>query len=342
MLTFVLTTLTALVACEPTCLAVQGDEKPGAGKPLKILARGYWSPGKSVADEKGHQLLLRSAAELAARPPFNRADVPAAEVQKMATAAAAKALKVDGIDWDKQMLVIVTAGVKRTGGWKVNIESVSAGDKTITIRYSVTPPQGFATQAFTHPGQVALVERAEGTPKFELVAGPKLRPKIRPRPELKLPGSGFVLTAAGGAKEKAKGPKIYASAPGRPAGAAPRGHMVIRGGQELAKIVSGIGGNIDRATTQLAKQLKVDRIDWKKQMVVIVSGGMQRTGGYRVELTGLKVADDVLTVHWKLQGPRPGQAVTQAVTHPALMLLVARYDDEIRFDPANPKNTVDE
>jgi PrcB C-terminal len=319
----------------------QGEDKPAAGKALKIIARGNWSPGKSVPDEKPHQLVLRSAAELAARPPWNRSDAPPAEVQKAATAALAKALKVPTIDWDRQMLVIVTAGVKRTGGWKVHIDSVSAADKTVTVRYRVTPPQGFATQAFTHPGEAVLVERAEGTPKFEMAPGAKPRPKLRPRPEPK-PAEPPLRTFEVSQKDgKGKELKVYASFPGRPAGAAPRGHMVIRGGPELTKVMSGLGGNIDKATAQLAQQLKVDKIDWDKQMVLLVSGGTQRTGGYRVELTGLKVKDDVLTVHWKLMGPRPGQPVTQALTHPALTVLVQRYDDEIRFDPATAKSGVD-
>jgi hypothetical protein len=141
---------------------------------------------------------------------------------------------------------------------------------------------------------------------------------------------------------KGKGLKVYASFSGRPAGAAPRGHMVIRGGPELTKIMSGLGGNIDKATARLVQQLKVEKIDWTRQMVLIISGGTQRTGGYRVELTGLKVKDDVLTVHWRLFGPRPGQTVTQALSHPALTLLVQRYDDEIRFDPSTAKSGLDE
>ena len=61
---------------------------------------------------------------------------------------------------------------------------LEAGDKTLTVRWSVTPPSGFATQALTHPGQVALVERAEGTPKFEMMPGKGPRIKLPERPRL--------------------------------------------------------------------------------------------------------------------------------------------------------------
>ncbi len=336
MLALVLTALTGFAA---------GGAAPGAagesGKALKILARGPWSPGKSVPDEKPHQLVLRSAAELAARPLWNRSDAPAAEMQKAATAAMAKTLRVPAIDWDKQMLVIVTAGAKRTSGWKVHIDSVTAAGKTVTVRYRVTPPQGTAKEAFTHPGEAVLVERAEGKPKFEQAPGAKTRPKLRPR-QAPNPGAPPARTFEVSRQDgKGKELKVFASFPGRPTGAAPRGHMVIRGGPELTKVMSGLGGNIDKATARLLKQLKADKIDWNKQMVLIVSGGVQRTGGYRVELIGLNVKDDVLTVRWKLQGPRPGQTVTQAVSHPALTLLVPRYDDEIRFDPATAPRAED-
>jgi hypothetical protein len=134
--------------------------------------------------------------------------------------------------------------------------------------------------------------------------------------------------------------KVFAKAPVRP-GNRGAGNMVIRGGQELAKRMGGLGSNIDDANARMAKILKVDKIDWNKQMLLVISGGKQRTGGYRVEVTGLKVKGDTLTVHWKLVGPRPGQPVGRAVTYPALTVLVERFDDTIRFDPAEAKSGVE-
>ena len=142
--------------------------------------------------------------------------------------------------------------------------------------------------------------------------------------------------AAAGEKEL----KVFAKAAVRP-GNRGAGNLVIRGGQELAKLMGGVGSNIDDANARMAKILKVDKIDWDKQMLLVIGGGTQRTGGYLVEVTGLKVKSDALTVHWKLVGPRPGQRVTQAITRPALTVLVERYDDTIRFDPAAAKNGVE-
>jgi hypothetical protein len=328
----------------PARPAPGGDERPAGGKPLKVFARGSWSFGTVGADapKKGEQAIFRKPSELASRPPWNRSDAPEPVIAKMATAAVAKALKVDSIDWERQMLVLVTAGVRRTGGWRVNIESVEVAGKTITVHYSVTPPKGFATQALTHPGQVALVERAEGTPKFVLVPG-KGGPKIRPRPPVK-PDERRALPVgakAEGAK-KARELKVFARAPGGPGGVALGGHRVIRGEVELTKVVEGVGGNIDKVLAKVTKMLKVEKIDWDRQMLVVLSGGMQPTTGYRVELTSLKVEGDELTVRWKLLGPRPGQPLAKVVTHPNLTLLVERFDDTVRFDPSAARSGVKE
>jgi hypothetical protein len=142
--------------------------------------------------------------------------------------------------------------------------------------------------------------------------------------------------AAAGEKEL----KVFAKAPVRP-GNRGAGNLVIRGGQELAKLMGGVGANIDDANARMAKILKVDKIDWNKQMLLVIGGGKQRSGGYRVEVTGLKVKGDTLTVHWKLVGPRRGQPVTKAITYPALTLLVERFDDTIRFDPPEAKSGVE-
>ncbi len=98
---------------------------------------------------------------------------------------------------------------------------------------------------------------------------------------------------------------------------------------------------MDLATALAAKMLKVKKIDWDKQMIVIVSGGTQPTGGYKVEVTDLKADDDTLTVHWKVVPPAPGQRVTQARSNPAETLLIQRFDGEVRFDPASSRSALD-
>lgn len=158
------------------------DKKAGAGgKELKILARGTWRhvSANPNGPKKGEQFVIRRLNELTAQAPWNRLDAPQPVLEKMAQDDVCKMLKVEKIDWTRQMLVVVTAGVKPTGGYRIDITSVQQGDKEVVIHWSVTPPKGFATQAFTHPALIALVERGEGTPRFVQAAAPG-RPIIRP------------------------------------------------------------------------------------------------------------------------------------------------------------------
>ena len=64
------------------------------------------------------------------------------------------------------MLIVVTAGVKPTGGYSVEIAGLKVADKMLTVAWKVNAPTGFATQAFTHPGVVALLPRFEGEVRF--------------------------------------------------------------------------------------------------------------------------------------------------------------------------------
>jgi hypothetical protein len=119
-------------------------------------------------------------------------------------------------------------------------------------------------------------------------------------------------------------------------------HVVIRSGEELAK-AAGLdkpdGEDAQKkAAETVVKALKVDEIDWKKQMFIVVTGGVKRTGGYSVEITKIETADKVMTVHWKLNSPKPGSAVTQTITHPALTVIVDRFEGKVVFEPPAAKD----
>src|SRR5207253_2946964 len=88
-------------------------------------------------------------------------------------------------------------------------------------------------------------------------------------------------------------PKIHAKTPARVATTS----TVIKSAEQLGKLQNTEG---DKASANLAKMLKVESIDWTKQMVIVISGGTQRTGGYSVEAKSLEVKDGKLIVNWKL------------------------------------------
>jgi hypothetical protein len=136
------------------------DPKPTE---LKVIATGLWRA--PVRDGKAQQLVLKDADALAAATDRARDDAG----RKEAVQAMAKLFKVDAIDFDKQMIVVVTAGPKPTGGFAVTIDGVRAEGKTATVRWKLkTPAPGdFVTEAFTHPARAALVERFDGEVKFD-------------------------------------------------------------------------------------------------------------------------------------------------------------------------------
>lgn len=125
------------------------------------------------------------------------------------------------------------------------------------------------------------------------------------------------------------GPKIHAKTPARVVTAT----TVIKSAEQLGKLQNM---DADKASENLAKQLKVKSIDWTKQMVIVVSGGQQRTGGYSIDVTSLNVKDGKLVVNWKLNSPKPGAIVIQVLTNPTLTILVDRFDGDVIFDPKAP------
>jgi hypothetical protein len=118
--------------------------------------------------------------------------------------------------------------------------------------------------------------------------------------------------------------------------------LVIRSAEDLAK-AAGLNKPEDekaqkQATATVAKALKMEDIDWKKQMVLVVSGGMKRSGGFKIEISKIDVADNVLTVHWKLITPGPRSPVTATITHPAQTIVVERFEGKVAFDPPGAKD----
>ncbi len=108
---------------------------------------------------------------------------------------------------------------------------------------------------------------------------------------------------------------------------------VVRSAEELGKLANS---DADKATAQLVKALKVESIDWEKQMLIVISGGSRPTGGYSVTAQKLEVKDGKLMVHWKLKSPPKGAFVTQAITHPMQVILADRFAGDVAFDPATP------
>lgn len=140
------------------------DEDKTKEKEMKVQARGFWR-ASSRPGGAAQQLVIRSAAEAA-----KASGVPAdGKGQELASQRLAQVFKVEKIDWDKQMVVVATAGAKPTGGYRVEVVSVAVKDGAVQVKWKLHSPKpgSIVTQAFTHPGEAVLVEKAEGKVVFD-------------------------------------------------------------------------------------------------------------------------------------------------------------------------------
>lgn len=109
------------------------------------------------------------------------------------------------------------------------------------------------------------------------------------------------------------------------------GGYVIRSAEQLVTLSSKADSAKDPAVqkeieAELVKLLKVDAIDWSKQMALAVRGE-PGTKADTIRFDSIKVEDKVLTVAWKVR-PRPPHAGPGT---PVAVILVERFDGEVRF-----------
>jgi sulfatase modifying factor 1 len=119
--------------------------------------------------------------------------------------------------------------------------------------------------------------------------------------------------------------------------------VVIRSAQELvalsSKPDSAKDPEVQKArVSELAKRLKVDDIDWNKQMVLAVQGHATRGEFGTIKLDSPTIEGKVLTVHWK-QENRVTRAPFQGP--PTGFALVERFVGDVKFLPREMTNSLD-
>jgi hypothetical protein len=75
-------------------------------------------------------------------------------------------------------------------------------------------------------------------------------------------------------------------------------------------------------------------VDFTKQMVLAVFLGSRPSGGYQVQISGVRVDGDTLVVQWRETAPGPGQLAAQVLTSPSHIVTVPRHAGDIRFEKA--------
>jgi hypothetical protein len=320
---------TCLLAPAPTPNAVSVRTQAG-GADLKIVAQGDW-PHVAVVTQgafgKGRQLLvLRSAKELAQAAGERVLPVLA---QHLGLAAA---------DFDKHMLIVVAdfsqpmVGVSGGGPpsalFRTEIQQVQvdAAGKVLTVYWRFVP-RGPMDAIISAPVAVALVPKFEGEVNFVRLQTPGGKGP---------PGEDAAIPKAPEGKEvKALG-KVYW--PNGWQAEAPAQQWIIRTYNEL--IPPGLAApehvleEMRKANAaKYAKALKVAAIDFQKTMIVGVSGGVQPTSGYGVEMVKVEKTPNGpgLTVFWKLRTPALVEAVLPMPMHPAAVALVPQHAGKVTF-----------
>lgn len=67
-------------------------------------------------------------------------------------------------------------------------------------------------------------------------------------------------------------------------------------------------------------------LDFGQSMVIAVHRGVQRSGGYGLEVEAVEAEGDQITVHVRRVNPAPGAFVTMALTYPRKLIRVERAD----------------
>jgi hypothetical protein len=142
-------------------------EKPAGGKATAILAQALWPDGWP-AEAPRKEWVIRSEQELIDRR-LRAPEHVLEEMRKRALAQYVKALRVDEIDFSRQMIVGVSGGVQESGiSVDVLRAEVDSKGTTMTIYWSLRPAAaGRKDVEIGHPAEVVLVDQFEGDVQFK-------------------------------------------------------------------------------------------------------------------------------------------------------------------------------
>lgn len=81
--------------------------------------------------------------------------------------------------------------------------------------------------------------------------------------------------------------------------------------------------------SSLARLLDVESIDWDRQMIIAIRARPSRTT-HEIEVDRMSIAEGVCTVNWRL-----ARKDSMTFNSPKAVLLVERFDGDVRFKPDN-------
>jgi hypothetical protein len=120
-----------------------------------IIARGFWHPGGGRLNEP-RLFVFRSGDQLTGPLRLSGSGAAAA-----ASALMAQKLGIAAIDWDRHMLVCVSAGLKGPDAERLTVTRAAVKDGVLTISYHLAAPPGGAA-GLGYAAETVLVERFDG------------------------------------------------------------------------------------------------------------------------------------------------------------------------------------
>jgi hypothetical protein len=87
---------------------------------------------------------------------------------------------------------------------------------------------------------------------------------------------------------------------------------------------------------QHAGEKPLPSVDFKTRMVVAIFLGSRGSAGYSAEVTRTRAVDGALIVEWQERRPQRGEVSAQVMTSPVVMVSLAKFDGEIRFEKVEP------
>jgi hypothetical protein len=125
-----------------------------------VLARCVWQPGDALKLGAKHYV-FRNGRDLA-----RALKLTGSSADEAAAALLAEKLDLKSINWDKQMVVCVAAGLRGSDVDRLTVTRVEAKDRTLTVYYNLLPA-AHGADGFGYPAETVLVDRFDGTVRVE-------------------------------------------------------------------------------------------------------------------------------------------------------------------------------
>jgi len=137
--------LTILIFSAYSCVALADESFP------KVIAQAVGLKGGS----KPQGVILKTEAELSKFLNVSGAD-SLIKIKQL--------LKVNEINFENQMILVIQGGECKSGGFKVSFEKLEIKGATLQVLWKLQgpPADAFVTQALTYPSLILLVEKHKG------------------------------------------------------------------------------------------------------------------------------------------------------------------------------------